>query len=75
MAAAGVHALELGAEAVHGNAAAQKAIRQGLRSRGLKVSTKSVSKFAAHGGKILGPFGAALSGYTFVESLRGCMGD
>jgi RHS repeat-associated protein len=75
IAAGSVHALEIGADSLHESAGAQQAIKVALRSEGLKVSKKAVGKVVANGGKILGRFGIALAGYTFIESVRGCMGD
>jgi RHS repeat-associated protein len=74
IAAASAHGLEFGADAIHEGAGAQQAIRLGLRNEGVKVSTKFVSKVAGQFGKGLVVLGAFLSGYTFGESVKGCMG-
>ena len=71
----GVDAVEKTADLVEKNPAAQGAIRQFLRSQGVKWSVKHVSKDAALIGKVAASINTAVAAKSAYERYTKCRGD
>jgi hypothetical protein len=69
----GVGVLENAADYIEGTPAVQGEIRQFLRSEGVKVSLKHVSKDAATVGKWAGRLGKVMAAVTATERYKKCM--
>lgn len=71
----GVGVVETTADFVEGTPAAQAEIRQFLRSEGVKVSLKHVSKDAALLGTVAGVFGKVLAAKSAYDRYQKCRGN
>ena len=71
----GVDLLEEAADFVKDSSRAQREIRQFLRSEGVKVSLKHISKDAAKAGKWLGRAAKVLAAISAYERYQKCMGN